>query len=822
MAAILRSPAPSDGREVALLSATDGPLVFFPVRHHSPAAARLVREFIRARRPRAVLIEGPSDFNDRLGELHLPHRLPIAIYTFARGAGGRRRGAFYPFCEYSPEWQAVQAAHAEGIPARFIDLPWQAMAAADVPSHRYADPQLQRSKYVQMLCRKLGVDDFDTAWDTLFEIDPALSLADYLHRCHEFCLRSRQLETAPRPLDVAREEFMAEQIRRVWEDRTSGGAERPVLVVTGGYHSSALWARLNEVDFPGVYEKGGTPAADGIPPEHMFAGQEESEEEDPHAHGLALTPYSYSRLDNLTGYESGMPNPGFYDRLWRDLQKSKATASHRHVLADVAEVLRRRKQTVSTADLIAVESTATALATIRGHVQVWRSDLIDAVLAALVKEEQAYGCTHPFLEALHEVLRGDAQGLLAAGAAVPPLVTEVKQALHDWKLTPGTARNEPELELTGGRDLPQSRLLHRLRILDITGFELTGGTDLTTRSDLSRIWERWKIQWSPDFEASLIEASRYGAGLLEAVLGRLEERASSPETSAEDAALIVLDAALAGIDTLSPDLLKSLYLKIEQDGNFISVAPALGHLLYLYVYDELFRTSGRDDLAELLSVTFARAAWLLESLAFSPNNPEHLLGAIGDLCDVFDRCQPLLTFDQNSFIELLRRVADDESQLPLVRGAVQGAQWTLGAADNQAAEQQLRKFAQPTDVGDFLTGLFALARDVATRNWEFLQTIDALLGSYSDGEFLEALPPLRLAFTYFTPREKYHLAMTLIDRLKRQAGSGVTLPTVAMAVPAEVAAEAYRLESELFETIRRFGLRGLEPRDSQTRGDSDA
>ena len=29
--------------------------------------------------------------------------------------------------------------------------------------------------------------------------------------------------------------------------------------------------------------------------------------------GIALTPYSYERLDSLTGYEAGMPNPGFYD-----------------------------------------------------------------------------------------------------------------------------------------------------------------------------------------------------------------------------------------------------------------------------------------------------------------------------------------------------------------------------------------------------------------------------------------------------------------------------------------------------------------------------
>ena len=37
------------------------PVVFFPVRHHSPACARQVDRLIRAIRPDAVLIEGPRD-----------------------------------------------------------------------------------------------------------------------------------------------------------------------------------------------------------------------------------------------------------------------------------------------------------------------------------------------------------------------------------------------------------------------------------------------------------------------------------------------------------------------------------------------------------------------------------------------------------------------------------------------------------------------------------------------------------------------------------------------------------------------------------------
>ena len=39
---------------------------------------------------------------------------------------------------------------------------------------------------------------------------------------------------------------------------------------------------------------------------------------------VALTPYSFEALDALTGYEAGMPNPGFYDLAWRGADPARA------------------------------------------------------------------------------------------------------------------------------------------------------------------------------------------------------------------------------------------------------------------------------------------------------------------------------------------------------------------------------------------------------------------------------------------------------------------------------------------------------------------
>src|SRR5262249_20307128 len=147
----------------------------------------------------------------------------------------------------------------------------------DEPSNRYADAEFGRSAYIANLCRRLGVEDLHTLWDTLFELDPGLSVEAYLERCHAMCSHMRLLEGPGRETDRWREAYMAARVREAMQ-RHAG----QLLVVTGGYHSIALHARLTGAALPGVTE----------PAECPRAPEGEGEER-----GIALTPYSFERLD---------------------------------------------------------------------------------------------------------------------------------------------------------------------------------------------------------------------------------------------------------------------------------------------------------------------------------------------------------------------------------------------------------------------------------------------------------------------------------------------------------------------------------------------
>ena len=94
----------------------------FGIRHHGPGCARSLLRALEAMQPDCLLIEGPPD-----GESVLPFVLesgmcpPVALLVYA--PDDSRRAVFYPFAEFSPEWQALRYGLGQSLPVRFMDLP---------------------------------------------------------------------------------------------------------------------------------------------------------------------------------------------------------------------------------------------------------------------------------------------------------------------------------------------------------------------------------------------------------------------------------------------------------------------------------------------------------------------------------------------------------------------------------------------------------------------------------------------------------------------------------------------------------------------------
>ncbi|WP_207939357.1 DUF5682 family protein [Actinomadura darangshiensis] len=755
-------------------------VTFIGVRHHSPACARLVRDTVRRLRPAYVLVEGPADFGGRVDELLLGHEPPVAVYSYYRDAE-RVHSSWSPFCGYSPEWVALNEGRAAGAELRFIDLPaWHPAFAGR--SNRYADAERRYTEVTERLCREFAVDNTDILWDHLFEIDTG-GAAERLDAY--FALLRGEAEAGED--DTARESYMAEWVRAAAAD----AGDRPVVVVTGGFHKPALEALTASRDgasggtgWPGVPE----------PPEDATGGS-------------FLVPYSFRRLDAFTGYQSGMPSPEYYRRVWEDGPESAAGA----LIETVVGRLRERKQVVSTADLIAARTLTEGLTRLRGHPAPARTDLLDGLVSALVNDDldQRLPWTsrgplapgaHPAVVEMVAALSGNRVGRLHPDTPAPPLVDHAAAELERLRLD----RDGPvALKLTTPRGLERSRALHRLRVLRIPGIERDSGP--ATGAD-PVLEERWVLDGSDHGGhrlSALIEAGAYGPTLEDAAAAVLDERMNGAGTDMERLADVLFDAALCGCAGQSDRIAESIAAGIAGASDIGALGAALAAVLGLWRHDRVLGTARSPLFGTVIAECVTRVLWLAEGVRGGPAPADlQRLRAVAATRDALLHAAGPLRLDRDAALGVALRVAAEPGAPPDLRGAAFGLGRALGDTSDPA--RAVRGAAGPQTFGDWLAGLFALARqEVLDPDASVLGVLDELVGALSDEDFLVALPALRQAFEFFPPRERESIAQGLLDRRGLQGSARALLRTPDAPL---LTAEARALEARVDQALSSAGL----------------
>ncbi|WP_432988607.1 DUF5682 family protein [Dactylosporangium sp. CA-233914] len=761
------------------------PATFIGVRHHSPACARLVTTAIAALRPAHVLVEGPADMNDRIDELLLGHDLPIAVFSSYRDEE-RHAGSWTPFCAYSPEWVALHSARDAGAEVRFIDLPaWHGALAGR--ENRYSDAEERYAEAIDRLCEAFAVDNVDTLWDHLFEID--VDAADSAHddgnaggerlAAYFDLLRG---ESEAGESDRVREQYMARWVRAAVRD----AGERPVVVVTGGFHRPAL-IRLAAQDGD---EDAAWPEVPQVP-----AGA---------VGGSYLVPYSFRRLDAFDGYQSGMPSPEYYQRLWESGPRRAAEG----LVAAVVERLRARRQVASTADLIAARASAAGLAMVRGHRHPARTDILDGLAAVLVQEAldeplpwagrgRLRPGTHPVVVEMVAALSGERVGRLHKATPLPPLVHDAAAALEREGLAGG---GPVGVALTTADGLRRSRLLHRLRVLGIPGIARHRGPATGIDPVLD---EEWTVAEHEHRLPALIEAGAYGATVEQAAAAAIAERAAAAGGNVGALSGVLFDAALCGTTGLPDRVLRDLRLGIASARELGELGRLLGVLLALWRHDRLLGTAGSAAIGAVIGASHDRVLWLAEGVrgATAAADPGRI-DAIVAVRDTVVHAGAALGLDRGAALGAMGRIAAGSGAPPDLRGAAFGFGWALGARTDPV--RAVRGAGGAEALGDWLAGLFAVAREEVLHDAGVLDLLDELVRGLHDEDFLIALPALRQAFAYFPPRERETIAGHVLGR-RGLPGSGRALLRMPAADP-QLTARAAALEARVDAALSGQGL----------------
>lgn len=791
-----------------LLYHTDCRLLYFPVRHHSPACSFHLKRAVAEYEPDLILIEGPENAGSQIPVLlHQDTKPPLALYYAYRDRAGLvtdKKGdykCYYPFLDCSPELTALREAGTREIPARFIDLSYGEIligTAGGKGVRREGEKQtynddylLSRSRYLTMLCEKTGLRDFEELWEKYFEIQGLTEPTEaFVRHMMTYCILSR-MHTPKEELaedgTILRERYMAEQIA------CASREYQRILVVTGGFHSYGLWELLSQ-------EENGTFAYTGEPVK-LHRETERQQEVYPMA-------YSMEAADALNGYASGMQSPGFYHRVWRNIEngnrtkssgweeeglaagtgedqaeKRKQTGAYEeavlHFLAETGRQARRKEESVSSYDEICAFSMAQGLAALRGKQEPGIYELRDCACSAFVKGELNLS-TDGALRILKSLTTGSQVGRLCKEAARPPLLTDFEEQCGRFGLKiHSTVEQTVTLEIfKKEKHLQLGRFFYRTEFLDCSFARRKKGADLVNRKDQNRVREIWNYKWSEQVIAALIDASISGGTVEEAARCLLESRFQE-SSGCREAAKLLVQGFLMGLSQKQEQLRVHLAEVLAIDGDFFSLTEGFSQLLMLMELQDLYRVRDELDLERMTDICFQKIIQLLPSMGqVGEEQQQKCMESLRLLYEAAGRRnegerKPVL-------MEALKSLLERGKVQPGVEGTVLGLLYGYEGSYGEVITRTVRGYMQGSGEilsrsAAFLRGLFFSARDFVFVSKEFLALIDELLGRLSGEEFLKLLPELRMAFGYFTPLETDRIAgraAALHGRKKKELLSG--------------------------------------------------
>ncbi|MEU7140107.1 DUF5682 family protein [Nocardia sp. NPDC046473] len=786
----------------------------FGIRHHGPGSARSLRLALEAFQPDTILIEGPADADPLVGYVAAEGMTPpVALLAYVPDAPAK--AAFWPYAVFSPEWQALRYAAEYGVPVRFCDLPAaMVLAAEEEPGDRF-DPLTE-------LAAAGGYDDAERWWDAVVESAPDATAFDAITEAMGALRESAEqdaIELEPidamlddqgavvehdaderdspgqeatidlRPDDDARvagtnsvaeatsdvialepirlepvridahtlrrEAYMRQTMRKALKD----GAVR-LAVVCGAWHAPALAGKL------------GPAAADtrllkGLPKTKAM---------------LTWVPWTHSRLSTISGYGAGITSPGWYHHLFTETERPIV-----RWLTKVAGVLRAHDLPVSSAHIIEAVRLADALAAMRDRPLAGLSEVTEATRAVMCAGDETM-----LRLVVNELVIGEALGAVPEGTPTVPLDADLRARIRTLRMKQEALSRVLDLDLRKEREVERSRLLHRLRVLDIPWGTLTTSEVRSTGT----FRETWTLEWRPEYAISIIEASRWGTTIRTAAQAKILDTASREDSTVGDLSAALEVALLADLGGATDGLITRLESAAALDHDITHLLAALPGLIRTLRYGDV-RGTDTKALAHVADGLLVRVCAGLPGAVTGLDT-----GAATELRGMLDAAHTAIhTRDDGwatgEWLGALGKLADRDD----VHGALVGRAVRLlcdaGIIDETDSARRLSAAlsvgntaaAKAAWVDGFLGGRGLLL----VHDRELLRLIDDWLRALREDQFVETLPLLRRTFGAFESGERRAIGRAVRDggavasrNGEDDGGFDVARGTIALRAAAEI------------------------------------
>ena len=717
----------------------------FGIRHHGPGCARSLVKALHELQPDCILIEGPPEADTLLPLVSAEGmQTPVAILVYAPAMP--QHAVYYPFAEFSPEWQAILYGQQHNVETRFMDLP-QAYRLAEEMSlaaepvfdtetetealdstlpqpNASTDESIKtiplRADPLLWLAQAAGFSDTETWWDHLVEqrqdsLDLFAAIEEIMGVARNELSAESESSEKLSLREAQREAYMRQTIRQAMKQ----GHQR-IAVVCGAWHVPALR------NMPSA--KSDTDILKNLNKAKVAA---------------TWTPWTYGRLCAASGYGAGVQAPGWYHHCWNTPQKAAM-----YWLTDAMRLLRKNDLDASSAHLIEVLRLADSLASLRDRSRPGLDELLESLQSVLFGNSQA-----PMQLIQNQLLINDRLGSIPTETPTLPLVADVRALQKRLRLAPKIEQVDLELDLRQAAHLEKSCFLHRLNLLGIHW-----GKTFRVSGKSGSFHEHWRLTWQAEFELGLIEANVWGATLESACDAKLRHQAQHCKQLPQLSKLVE-DMLLADIKSAVPTLMQAmqkLSASTNDAGILLEALPALANIL------RYGNTRGTDlnMVSEVFAGLVQRACIALPIAAHGINSDaaQTLLRQI----NLADQALQLLQQEEykNAWLAALQLASSPHNHALIagraVRLLIDHEAWNLeqcARALSLACSNPINPLASAEWLEGFLqgSGLLLIMND---QLWQILQD---WVASLPEEIFTELLPLLRRSFCHFEAAERRQL-----------------------------------------------------------------
>jgi hypothetical protein len=674
------------------------------IRHHGPGSARAVRGALDELDPALVLIEGPPEL-DKVAPLvaAADMRPPVAGLCYA--VDNPAVAAFYPMAVFSPEWVALRWAVEHDRPARFLDLPAanSLVAKEDRDANRF-DP-------IAALATAAGYDDAERWWEDAIELRyHGLGVFDAVLDAMRTLREDQDIDTETRRREAAMRRVM--RAARRGEDGT-------IAVVCGAWHAPVLVPAT----FPSAASD--NQLLKGLPSTKVAA---------------TWVPWTSTRLARASGYGAGIASPGWYHHLF--------TAPDDVItrwLVRVARLLRGEQHDVSSAAVIEAVRLAHALAGLRDRPLPGLTEVSESAQAVL-----AGGSPVPMRLVSRKLLVGDVLGAVPADTPMVPLARDLQATRKSLRMRQSAAEQTIDLDLRNATHLGRSKLLHRLLLLDVPW-----GSPAETGRTRGTFREAWTLEWRPELEVALIEASGYGTTIEQAATAVVTQRAADADVGV--LAELVETTLVADLPSALATVLSAVDERAARQHDTTRLMAAVEPMARVRRYGNV-RRADTELVQRVLAGVVTRVAVGLPAACAALD--DDAAASVRELLDAVQRGIALL--DQEELRREWQRALGVVAEQPGVHGLVAGraTRLLLDAALIDVTEAgrrlslRLSPAADAVGAAGWLDGFLSGEAALLVHEPELLAVVDRWTTSVDGEVFERLLPLLRRTFADFAAAER--------------------------------------------------------------------